>query len=130
MKPQLTFDQYRDQYYPQWKFECYSGFADPNEGRYYAWIESGHAEVERLEAQMRSQEFARRAQDEKQKKQERYDKVADKLQLPKDLEERIVGLTSQKFYNEFVDSLITSCIRIQENTDHRASILKILKECK
>ncbi len=133
MKAQLTFDQYRDRNYPQWRVETYSGFADPNEGRYYEWIDSGHAEEERLDKQKRAEEFAKKAQEEEHLKKQRYSKVIDKLQLPKDLEERIVELTSQKFYDEFVDSLISSCVRIQENRDNdkvRENILRLIKERK
>ena len=106
MKEQLTFDQYKDKFIPNWRNIRYSGFCDPNEGWYYQWLESGHAESEVKERRERSSRFAE--EDEQRKIQEEAD-----------YQEGLVEFTNQLYHLE--------TLKQEYNGDLRKGILDWVK---
>lgn len=68
---QLTYEQYRERYIPNWRYIPGNQWNDPNEGWYYNYLNSGHAEEDRKQKEESARKFAE--EELKRKEQEEFD---------------------------------------------------------
>lgn len=113
MKEQLTFEQYREIYIPNWRNVRCSGWNDPNEGWYYNWLESGHAE----ECQKQEKEYRQKILEQStiKKAQEAFiEKIWNEATSNKTLEE-ILGVAYGKNWKIRLKNDYIEKIKIRES---------------